>query len=60
MRLYLIVTAALFVLLAIVHVWRIAVEGGGPLHEADFLIASVVAIGMAVWAIVLLRRMPRG
>ncbi len=56
MRRYLIVTAAIFVLILGAHAWRVAVEGWHLLTEPDFILASLAALGLAIWAIVLLRR----
>ena len=58
MRRYLIVSAAIFVLILGVHVARVVAEGTRLLIESDFVMASLAALGMAVWAIVLLRRLP--
>jgi hypothetical protein len=56
MRRYLIVTAAIFVLILGAHAARIVAEGTGLLIEPDFVLASLAALGMAIWAVVLLRR----
>jgi len=58
MRRYLIVSAAIFVLILGAHVARVVAEGTRLLIESDFVMASLAALGMAVWAIVLLRRLP--
>jgi hypothetical protein len=60
MRRYLIVTAAVFVLILGAHAARVVAEGLRLLTEPDFLLASLAASGLAVWAIVLLRRQPAG
>jgi hypothetical protein len=56
MRRYLIVTAAIFVIILGAHAARIIAEGTRLLVEPDFVLASLAALGMAIWAIVLLRR----
>lgn len=56
MRRYLIVTAAIFVIILGAHVARVVAEGTRLLIEPDFVLASLAALGMAIWAIVLLRR----
>ena len=58
MRRYLIVSAAIFVLILGAHVARVVAEGPRLLIEPDFVMASLAALGMAIWAIVLLRRLP--
>ena len=60
MRRYLIVTAAIFVLILGAHAARIIAEGTRLLVEPDFVLASLAALGMAIWTIVLLRRLPAG
>ncbi|MGN6277823.1 MAG: hypothetical protein ACTHM8_03760 [Sphingomonas sp.] len=47
MHLYLIVTAAIFVLIARLHAWGLIVEGGG-VQRARFSFASVIAVALAV------------
>ena len=56
MRRYLIVTAAIFVIILGAHGMRVAAEGTRLLTEPDFVLASLAALGMAIWAVVLLRR----
>jgi len=56
MRRYLIVTAVIFVIILGAHAARIVAEGTRLLVEPDFVLASLAALGMAIWAIVLLRR----
>ena len=58
MRRYLIVTAAIFVIILGAHGARLVAEGPRLLREPDFMLASLAALGMAIWAIVLLRRLP--
>jgi uncharacterized membrane protein len=56
MRRYLIVTAAIFVIILGAHAARIVAEGTRLLIEPDFVLASLAALGMTIWAFVLLRR----
>ena len=60
MRRYLLVTAAVFVIILGAHAARIAAEGPRLLTEPDFALASITALGLATWAVVLLRRLPAG
>ena len=55
MRRYLIVTAAIFILILGAHGMRVAAEGWRLLTEPDFVLASLAALGMAIWAIILIR-----
>ena len=59
MRRYLIISGALFALLALIHVARIAMEGPGVLGDPFFAIATLVAGALALWALSLTRQ-PRG
>ena len=54
MKAYLAVTASLFALLVIMHVWRLFLE---PylLREPFFLLTTVISIGAAAWGFSLLR-----
>jgi hypothetical protein len=56
MRRYLIVSGALFGLLALVHLARLAMEGAGPLGNPFFIVITIVAAALATWAVLLLRR----
>jgi hypothetical protein len=58
MRAYLATTGILFAVLVAAHLWRMALE---PSLTRDpwYLILSVVAAGLSIWAFSLLRRVPR-
>jgi hypothetical protein len=56
---YLLTTAVVFGLIIVAHIWRVAEEGRHLATEPSFLIATLVAAGFGVWAILLLRRLPR-
>jgi hypothetical protein len=56
MRSYLLTSGIIFFLIVIAHAARIAVEGLHLATEADFLAATALALGMAIWACVLFRR----
>jgi hypothetical protein len=56
MRLYVIVTALVFALIGVAHGARIVLEGPGPLSDPVFVGASALTLGLAAWAVVLLRR----
>ena len=59
MRAYLIVSGLLFVLVAIAHAARIAVEGAWHLREPDFMLSTLAVLAMAAWAVYLLVRLPK-
>ncbi|HET6432717.1 hypothetical protein [Dyella sp.] len=58
MRAYVVVTGCLFALIVMAHVARLIAEGFAPLHEPIFLIATLGASGMTVWAAVIVRGPP--
>jgi hypothetical protein len=56
MRSYLLTSGVIFFLIVVAHAARLVVEGTRPATEPSFLAATALAIGMCVWACVLLRR----
>jgi hypothetical protein len=58
MRAYLATTGVLFALVLVAHVWRMALEPDMA-RDPWFLVLSVLAAGLSVWAFSLLRRAPR-
>lgn len=59
MRAYLITTAVLFALVTVVHGWRVVEESRDLARDPWFLVISLCALALCVWAIVLLRRLRR-
>ena len=59
MRAYLVTTGVMFALIAVAHVWRIAVESRALATEPWFMGLTVLAVVMSVWAFRLLRTAPR-
>ena len=59
MRAYLVTTGVMFALIAVAHVWRIAVESRALATEPWFMGLTIVAVAMSVWAFRLLRTSPR-
>ena len=55
MRAYILVSGMIFLGLALAHVARLIAEGLAPLHEPIFLVTSLLALGMTVWAAVSFR-----
>jgi hypothetical protein len=58
MRTYLATTGILFALVVAAHIWRMVAEPGLT-RDPWYLILSVLAAGLSVWAFSLLRRTPR-
>ena len=56
MRAFLIVTASVFGLIVVVHVWRALEEGPHVATEPSFVLATVIAAGLCLWACRLLRQ----
>ena len=57
MKAYLIVTGVVFVLIAMAHIARVAVEGWHLLKEPIFVLTSLLTLGLAAWAWRLFRRL---
>jgi len=55
MKAYLITSGALFALLVLAHIWRAVVEGPRMYGDPAFIITSVLALAMSVWAASVLR-----
>lgn len=58
MKAYLVTTATLFALVAVLHVWRVFEERASLGHDPWFLIITGIAAMLSGWAISLLRRGP--
>ncbi|HEX3423825.1 MAG TPA: hypothetical protein VHS33_10560 [Sphingomicrobium sp.] len=59
MRAYVGITGLVFALIFAAHVARIFAEGSGLLHEPLIIATSLLALGLSIWALVLLTRWPR-
>jgi len=59
MKAYVTATGVLFGLLFAVHAWRAVEEGWRLTSEPFFVISTVLAAGMAIWAWRLVRAAPR-
>ena len=58
MKAYLVTTATVFALVAVLHVWRVFEERDSLARDPWFLIITVIAAALSGWAITLLRRRP--
>ena len=56
MRGYVLTTGAAALLLALAHLARILAEGTHLLGQPAFLLATLVSIGIGIWAVLLLRK----
>jgi uncharacterized protein (DUF2062 family) len=59
MRAYVITTAIVFSLLVLAHIARIFAEGLQVAWDPFFALSTVLAAGLCVWALRLLKRLPR-
>jgi hypothetical protein len=59
MKTYIVTTGSVFGLLVLVHVWRVIEEGSHLLKEPSYILITLVAAALCVWAWQLLRQMPR-
>jgi hypothetical protein len=59
MKCYLITTAIVFALLTLAHIWRGIVEGPHLAGEPWFVLLTLASAALCVWAVLLLRRIPR-
>lgn len=56
MRAYLRLTSAIFGLVALAHLWRIVAENRALLVDPFFMALTLVAAGLCLWGLRLLRR----
>jgi hypothetical protein len=59
MRAYLLTTGAIFALIVLAHVARVVDEGPGLAGDPFFVVMTVAAAALSVWAWLLLRRVGR-
>ena len=60
MKAYLVFTAVAFGLIVLAHVARVILEGPHVMAQPIFLLATIAAAAIYVWALVLLRRNREG
>jgi hypothetical protein len=56
MRAYIMTTGVIFALLVVAHVWRMAVESWRLAREPEYIVITLLAAGLSIWAFRLLRR----
>jgi hypothetical protein len=59
-RAYVAVTGVVFLFMFAAHVARVFAEGPGILHEPIIILTTLLSVGVAVWALLLLIGRPRG
>jgi hypothetical protein len=50
MKAYVITTGAVFALLTLAHVWRVAAEGLHPLANPWFVVTTLLTAALSMWA----------
>jgi hypothetical protein len=59
MKAYLITTGAVFGLITLAHIWRAIEEGRHLATEPWYILLTLAAAGLCLWAVLLLRRLRR-
>jgi hypothetical protein len=59
MKAYVITTGAVFGLITLAHIWRAIEEGPHLATDPWWILLTIAAAGLCVWAVRLLRRLPR-
>jgi hypothetical protein len=59
MRAYVATTGLVFALVVVAHLLRVAEEGAHVAAQPLFIIATAIPAGLTVWAVLVLRRLPR-
>jgi len=59
MKAYVITTGAIFALITAAHIWRVISENPRLLGDPSFLLLTVAAAALAVWAWLLIQRKSR-
>lgn len=59
MKAYVITTGVVFGLLTVAHIWRAIEEGMRPATEPWYVLITLAAAALCIWALRLLRRWPR-
>lgn len=54
MRIYIAITGLVFALMFAAHVARIVSEGPALMGEPIIIVTSVLSLGLAIWAVILL------
>lgn len=58
MRIYLMITGAVFGLIALAHIWRAIAEGPNLATDPVFIVLTLAAAALCLWAVRLLWRRP--
>jgi hypothetical protein len=58
MRAYVMTTGAVFGLLVVAHIWRAIEEGAALVKDPFYIVITIVAAALCLWAWRVLRQMP--
>ena len=56
MRAYVMTTGVIFALLAVLHVWRVVAESSALARQPEYLVITLLAAALSIWAMAVLRR----
>jgi tellurite resistance protein TehA-like permease len=59
MKAYIMTTGAVFGLLVVAHIWRIIEEGAALAKDPSYILITLAAAGLCLWACRLLRLLSR-
>ena len=59
MKAYLLTTGTVFTLVTAAHIWRVIGESRALARDPGFIVLTIAAASLSVWAWRLLRRLPR-
>ena len=59
MKAYLITTGTAFALISVAHIWRAVVDGAHLATDPTFVLLTIAAVGLSIWAWLQLCRLPR-
>ena len=59
MRAYVVTTGTVFGLIVVAHIWRAIAEGSGLAKDPFYILTTIAAVTLFVWAWRVLRIMPR-
>jgi EamA domain-containing membrane protein RarD len=59
MRAYVIVTAVIFGMLTVLHLWRVAAESAALAHQPEYMVITALSALLCAWGVWVLVRRPR-
>jgi hypothetical protein len=59
MKAYVLTTGAVFGMIVLAHIWRVALEGPQLAKDPFYILITLVAAGLCLWAWRVVRSLPR-